>query len=150
VTFEELLASVVKCIRSVDEGVERSGVDDQRDRRLSARRISSIRTEMSRSPLRPAAADKNFRRSPPTIRSIAARVRSEIVTPRRSASCRSRASSQSGNFTVVRRMVCQHIKPSFLTIPNSVVRLVALDVRLLQICLPREYRPVLAADLDDS
>jgi len=36
VTLEELLASVVKCIRSVDEGVERSGVDDQRDRRLSA------------------------------------------------------------------------------------------------------------------
>ena len=33
---------------------------------------------------------------------------------------------------------------------RSDLRLVALDVRLFQVCLQREYRPVLATDLDDS
>lgn len=39
---------------------------------------------------------------------MASLVTSEIVAPRRAASCRSRASKSSGSFTVVRFIICQH------------------------------------------
>jgi hypothetical protein len=89
----------------VDVGVEGPGVEDQRDGAISEARISSIRSETSLWPLRPLAAALRRRRPPaPRCCSSAVRVTSAIVTPRRSASWRSRASRSSGSFTVVRRM----------------------------------------------
>lgn len=70
--------------------------------------ICSIRSEMSVCPLRPAAAARSCRRPPRRWASSAERVTSEMVLPRRLASCRKRSSSSSGIFTVVRTMVCQH------------------------------------------
>ena len=89
----------------IDVGVEGPGVEDQRDGAISEPRISSIRSETSLWPLRPLAAALRCRRSPaPRCCSSAVRVTSAIVTPRRSASWRSRASRSSGSFTVVRRI----------------------------------------------
>ena len=67
--------------------------------------ISSIRSEMSLTPLCPAAAAPR-RRLPrlPRWVSSAVRVISAIVTPCRLASCRRLASRSSGSFTVVRCM----------------------------------------------
>jgi hypothetical protein len=101
-------AGSVVSIVFVDVCVERAGIDDQRDRRASRRKISSIRRAVSRRPLRPAFAAIRRRRPAPRWDSMASRVISDTVVPRRSASWRSRASSSSDNFTVVRRMVCQH------------------------------------------
>jgi len=56
--FEALGVVVVVC---VDVGVERAGVDEKGYRETSLRRISSMRTETSCEPLRPAAAAINFR-----------------------------------------------------------------------------------------
>ncbi len=84
-----------------------NGVDDQRGyRATSAARISSIRSEVSLRPLRPAPAAPWVRRplGPPKYNSMASRLISEMVTPRNSASCRRRASSASGIFTVLRFM----------------------------------------------
>jgi len=105
VGFEQLQAGGVMGVVGVDVGVEGASVEDQRDGAISEARISSIRSETSLWPLRPAAAAPSCRR-PPTPRccSSAVRVTSAIVTPRRSASWRSRASRSSGSFTVVRRM----------------------------------------------
>jgi hypothetical protein len=96
-------AGGVMVVVGVDVGVEGTGVDDQRDGAISEARISSIRSETSLCPLRPLAAALR-RRLPPAPRccSSAVRVTSAIVTPRRSASWRSRASRSSGSFTVVR------------------------------------------------
>jgi hypothetical protein len=105
VGFEQLQAGGVVGVVCVDVGVEGAGVEDQRDGAISAARISSIRSEVSLWPLRPAAAALSCRRPPaPRCCSSAVRVTSAIVTPRRSASWRSRASRSSGSFTVVRRM----------------------------------------------
>jgi hypothetical protein len=108
--LEELKTCNVVCVVEVDVGVERTGVDNQRDAGTSAARISSIRSETSERPLLPAPAARSRRRGPalPRCASMAWRVNSETVVPRRSASCRRRASSSSGSFTEVRRMVCQH------------------------------------------
>jgi hypothetical protein len=107
--LEQLQAGGVVGVVGVDVGVEGPGVKDQRDGAISAARISSIRSETSLWPLRPLAAAPRRRRSPaPRCCSNAVRVTSAIVTPRRSASWRSRASRSSGSFTVVRRMGCQH------------------------------------------
>lgn len=91
---------------AVDVRVQRAGVDDQGDDGTSLARISSIRSEMSSWPLAPAAAASSLRRArwPPRWAAIASRVSSDTVVPRRCASCRSRASSSSGSFTVVRCM----------------------------------------------
>ena len=108
--LQELEARVVVPVVGVDVGVQGSRVDEQRYRFTSARRISSIRSEMSEWPLCPAPAARSLRfplRSP-RCASIASRVSSETVVSRRSASCRNRASRSSGSFTVVRFMVCQH------------------------------------------
>jgi hypothetical protein len=95
----------VVVVVTVDIGIERAGVDDQRDEPTSARMISSIRSEMSLRPLRPEAAAPRRRRLPaPRCCSSAVRVTSAIVLPRRCASCRSLASSSSESLTVVRRM----------------------------------------------
>jgi hypothetical protein len=59
--FQESEAGFVISIVLVDVRVERPGVDDQRDRRASRRRISSIRRAVSRRPLRPAFAAINRR-----------------------------------------------------------------------------------------
>ena len=105
VGFEQLQAGRVMGVVGVDVGVEGPGVEDQRDGAISEARISSIRSETSLWPLRPLAAALRRRRSPaPRCCSSAVRVTSAIVTPRRSASWRSRASRSSGSFTVVRRI----------------------------------------------
>lgn len=112
VGFEQLQAGRVVGVVGVDVGVEGPGVEDQRDGAISAARISSIRSETSLWPLRPLAVALRRRRPPaPRCCSSAVRVTSAIVTPRRSASWRSRASRSSGSFTVVRRMGCQHTSP---------------------------------------
>ena len=106
VGFKQIEASGVVAVIAVDVGVERAGVDDQSDGCTSAARICSMRSEMSSRPLAPAPAARS-RRLPgwvPRNVSIASRVRSDTVVPRRSASCRRRASSSSGSFTVVRCM----------------------------------------------
>ena len=56
---------VVVC---VDVGVERAGVYEESYRETSSRRISSMRTETSCEPLRPAAEAINFRRPDPLPR----------------------------------------------------------------------------------
>jgi len=71
-------------IIAVDVRVERARVDDQRDRLTSAAMISSMRSEMSDRPLRPAAAAPRRRRPPaPMCSSSAVRVTSAMVVPRR-------------------------------------------------------------------
>jgi len=98
---------MVVSIVGVDVGVERPGINDEGTyRTASAARISSIRSEISDRPLRPAAAAPKVRRplGRPKYISRASRLISEIVMPRSVASCRSRASSESGIFTVVRFM----------------------------------------------
>jgi hypothetical protein len=109
-SLQELKTCRVMGVVEIDVGVERTSVDDQSDAGTSAARISSIRSETSERPLLPAPAAKSRRLVPPPPRcaSMAWRVNSETVVPRRSASCRSRASSSSGSFTEVRLMVCQH------------------------------------------
>jgi hypothetical protein len=109
--LEQLQAGRMMVVVGVDVGVERPGVEDQRDGAISEERISSIRSETSLWPLRPLAAAPRRRRPPvPRCCSSAVRVTSAIVTPRRSASWRSRASSSSGSFTVVLCMGCQHTR----------------------------------------
>ena len=78
-------------------------IDDQGDGTTSLARVSSIRSEMSLRPLRPAATASSVRRAPRCV-CTASRVNSEIVMPRRCASWRSRASVSSDSFTVVRFM----------------------------------------------
>ena len=109
VDLQQLQTGGVVGVVSVDVGVKRPGVADQRDAGISEARISSIRSETSLQPLRPAAAAPRRRPSPPPrCRSSAVLVTSAIVTPRLAASWRRRASSSSGSFTVVRLMGCQH------------------------------------------
>jgi hypothetical protein len=62
--FEELQAHFMIVVIFVDVGVERAGIDDQRDRRASCRMISSMRRAVSRRPLRPALAAIRRRRAP--------------------------------------------------------------------------------------
>ena len=100
---EQIQAGRVMSIVCVDVGVERPGIDDQRDAGTSLARISSMRSEMSEQPLRPAAAAPRRRRGPRWC-SIASLVSSEIVMLRRAASWRRRASSSNGSLTVVRFM----------------------------------------------
>ena len=104
--FEQIEAGRVVPVVGVDVRVQRAGLDDQCDAPTSLARISSIRSEMSCRPLDPAAAASNRRRvrGPPRCASMASRVSSDTVVPRRSASWRSRASRSSGSFTVVRCM----------------------------------------------
>jgi hypothetical protein len=102
--LKQLKARDVVGVVTVDIGVEGASVDDQRDEPTSARMISSIRSEISLWPLRPAAAASRRRRVlAPRCCSSAVRVTSAIVLPRRCASCRSLASRSSGSLTVVRR-----------------------------------------------
>lgn len=85
--LQQLEAGGMMGVVGVDVGVERSGVDDQRDGAISEARISSIRSETSLCPLRPAPAAPRRRRPPaPRCCSSAVRVTSAIVTPRRCAS----------------------------------------------------------------
>ena len=65
VRLQERQADLVIAIVLVDVCVERPGIDDQRDRRASRRRISSMRRAVSRRPLRPAFAAIRRRRPPP-------------------------------------------------------------------------------------
>lgn len=104
VSLEQFEANAVVAVIAIDVGIERTGVDDQRDDCTSAARISSMRSAMSSRPLAPAPAARRRRRPgcAPRNASMACRVTSETVLPRRSASCRRRASSSSGSFTVVR------------------------------------------------
>lgn len=109
VTLQQLETGGVMSVVSVDVGIERPGVADQRDGESSEARISSIRSETSLRPLRPAPAAPRWRPLPePRCCSRAARVTSAIVAPRRDASWRSRASSSSDSLMVVRLMGCQH------------------------------------------
>ncbi len=118
--FREGQAGFVVSIVFVDVGVQRPGIDDQRDRVASRRRISSMRRAVCVRPLRPDFAAISRRRPPPRWDSMASRVTSETLVPRRAASWRSRASSSSGSFTVVRLMVCQHtLPPTAKSTPQS-------------------------------
>jgi hypothetical protein len=54
--LEELKAPYVVLVVGVDVGVQGTGVDEQRYRFTSARRISSIRSEISEWPLCPELA----------------------------------------------------------------------------------------------
>ena len=65
VRLQQRQAGLVIPVVLVDVCVERSGVDDQRDRRASRRMISSMRRAVSRRPLRPALAAIRRRRPPP-------------------------------------------------------------------------------------
>jgi hypothetical protein len=87
-TLEEIQTLFVMPIVSVDVRVQRPGVDQKRYGRTSARRISSIRPEMSERPLCPTPAAMSWRRPPdvPRSASIASRVSSDTVVWRRSAS----------------------------------------------------------------
>jgi hypothetical protein len=104
--LEEVETFAVMVVAGVNVRVQRTSVDEEGYCDASSRKISSMRTEMSWQPLRPAAAAINFRRPRrlPRWASIASLVRSDTVKPRRCASWRSRASSSSGSFTVVRFM----------------------------------------------
>ncbi|MGH3328514.1 MAG: hypothetical protein ACRDPT_12085 [Streptomycetales bacterium] len=78
-------AGTVVAVVGVDVGVERPGVDDDGYGVTSVRKISSMRSDTSVRPLRPAAAAPR-RRGPPRCASIASRVSSEMVRSRRAAS----------------------------------------------------------------
>ena len=56
---EEFKRLVMVSVVGVDVGVERPGVDQDRYFATSAARISSIRSEMSSRPLRPAPAARS-------------------------------------------------------------------------------------------
>ncbi len=78
---------------------------------------------MSAHPLAPAPAPMSVRLpcGAPSIVSIARRVSSDTVTPRRFASCRSRASRSSGSLTVVLCMYASILpvgRSSIPTLPN--------------------------------
>lgn len=62
VGLQELEARRMVGVVTIEVGVQRAGVDDQRDESTSTRRISSIRSEISAWPLRPAAAASKRRR----------------------------------------------------------------------------------------
>jgi len=64
VRLQEIEALGVVSVVRVHIGVQRPGVDDQGDPATSAARISSIRSEISERPLRPAAAASRRRRPP--------------------------------------------------------------------------------------
>ena len=100
---QEIEAGRVMPVVGVDVGVEGAGVNDQCDSGTSDARISSMRSDTSARPLRPAAAAPSRRRGPRWL-SMASLVSSEMVIPRRCASWRRRASSSSGSLTVVRIM----------------------------------------------
>ena len=108
--LEKLKALGMVAVVCVDVGVQGPDVDQERYCRTSARRISSIRSEMSDCPLAPAPAAISRRRPlwEPKCSSIASLVTSETVVARRSASWRRRASNSSGSLTVVLFTVCQH------------------------------------------
>ena len=123
VGFEQLQAGRVVSVIGVYVGVERAGVDDQRDGLISEASISSIRSDVSLVPLRPAPAACSRRLLPaPRCSSSAVRVTCAIVTPCRRAACRSCASRSSGSFTVVRCM--------YASIPDAVVQHVCAHLRL--------------------
>jgi len=62
--LEQPTTRVVMAVVGIDVSVERSRVDEERYRRASLARISSIRTEMSSRPLAPAPAAPSFRLGP--------------------------------------------------------------------------------------
>ena len=86
VRLQQFEAGGVVRVVGIDVRVERAGVDDQCDGAISARMISSTRSEMSLRPLRPAAAAPSLRRDPvaPRCASSAVRVISAMVVPSRS------------------------------------------------------------------
>lgn len=66
---EQAQTSFMVCVVSVDVRVKRSGIDDQRSYdRTSAARISSIRSDTSLRPLRPAFAAPSRRVFSPPVR----------------------------------------------------------------------------------
>jgi hypothetical protein len=88
VVLQQPEAFAMVTVVCVDIGIERTGVDEQGYRVTSARRISSIRSDTSAVPLRPAPAPIK-RRCPlraPRCSSMAFLVNSETVVDRRSAS----------------------------------------------------------------
>ena len=86
--FEQVETCPVVTVVAIDVRVQRAGVDDQGNAETLVARISSIRSEMSSCPLAPAAAASSLRRvrGPPRWASIASRVKSDTVVPRRCAS----------------------------------------------------------------
>ena len=62
---KKIKGTAVMSVVGVDIGVERSGVDQDRYWVTSTARSSSIRSEMSSRPLRPAPAARSWRFRPP-------------------------------------------------------------------------------------
>ncbi len=85
VSLEQFEASGVVPVVAIDIGIQRAGIDDQSDDCTSLARISSMRSEMSSQPLAPAppASSRRLPDLAPRKVSIASRVRSETVLPRR-------------------------------------------------------------------
>ncbi len=98
---QEIEGVMMVTVVGVDVGVKRPGVYEESYLATSATRISSMRSEMSSRPLRPAPAARRRRSFPPRWASMASRVSSETGMPRRLASWRSLASTSSGSLTVV-------------------------------------------------
>lgn len=88
VCLEQFQAGGMMSVVAIDVCVEGPCVDDQCDGGTSLARISSMRSEMSSRPLAPApaASSRRLPRWVPSRFSIASRVSSETVLPRRSAS----------------------------------------------------------------
>ena len=82
---QQFQAGCVVPVAGINVCIQGASVDDQRDDGTSLARISSMRSETSARPLRPAAAAPSRRRGPRWL-SIASRVSSEMVMPRRLAS----------------------------------------------------------------
>lgn len=61
---QEVQAGCVVLVVGIDVGIEGTGIDDQGDGTTSRANISSIRSETSRRPLRPAAAASRVLRAP--------------------------------------------------------------------------------------
>ena len=85
VDLEKAPGTAVLDVVRVVRRIERAGVGDQRSA-SSDRSISSIRCETSLLPLRPAAPNRRLPPGPTRWVSMASRVTSETVMPRRSAS----------------------------------------------------------------
>lgn len=131
VRFEQVEARSVVPVVAIDVRVQRAGVDDQCDEPTSLARISSIRSEMSLRPLAPApaASSRRFPCGAESSFSIAFLVSSDTGMPRRSASCRSRASRSSGSLTVVRCMYADRTCRYGRSPPVSVVSDMSGDQR---------------------
>lgn len=118
--LQEVEACRVMPIIGIDVGVQGPRIDEDGYRVISELRSSSIRSEMSLTPLLPAPAARSCLGVVILkYASKASRVTAAMGTPRISASRRRMLSRVSGSFTVVRFMVCQHTSWTASPVPMS-------------------------------